>query len=330
MNLMIAYTIYVIKKEREYEMSNSETVLLSICIPTYKRPEIIRKLIKSIISQDVDHSLYEIRITDNSDTDETAQVMKEFADVDNLHYKKVFCQGFYNSWEALKFGEGRFLKLHNDYSIFKEHALIHMIDTIKANEKDHAQVFFSLGKLDDVRKDATFLDYDSFMDCISFWATWSLSFSIWKTDFDRICAEGIIPDHMYPHTSFLHRLTNKDKYVVDNEIYVDNIEPAKKGGYNLVDNFGRIYLSMVIEELLQPGYISEKTYKKIRDGILYFCADWFYTVKENPEKYTFTFDGDDQIILSRLGSDGLKLYMAMKKKRKIKSLLKLAKRKIKN
>ena len=57
----------------------NEEILVSICIPTYKREEIVRQTLKSIFSQGVDASLFEVCITDNSDSDETKNLLeKEF------------------------------------------------------------------------------------------------------------------------------------------------------------------------------------------------------------------------------------------------------------
>ena len=299
-------------------MASANHVLLSICIPTYKRPEIIRELLISINKQNVDHKYYEIRITDNSETDETKEIIeKEFSNVDNLYYKKTYCKGFYNSIEALKFGTGEFLKLHNDYSLFLPGSLDKMIQRVRSFEYEKPQLFFALGSLRRIRELEEFDDYASFLDCVTYFETWSSSFAMWKCDFDRIVEEGIVPDVMFPHTSFLHRVADKSKFVVDNFKYVKNIEPKKKGGYNLIDNFVRIYLTMVEEDLLQKNYITRPLYKKVENDILKFCAGWYYTTLEKPEKYTFSFDDAEKIIYERCGDGGVSLYRGFLAKRRI-------------
>lgn len=299
-------------------MKSENHVLLSICIPTYKRAEIIRELLISINEQNVNHKYYEICITDNSETDETKELIeKEFSNVDNLYYKKTYCKGFYNSIEALKFGKGEFLKLHNDYSLFLPGSLDKMIQRVRNFEHEKPQLFFALGSLKRIRELEVFDDYASFLDCVTYFETWSSSFAMWKHDFDRILGEGIVPDVMFPHTSFLHRVADKSKFVVDNFKYVKNIEPKKKGGYNLIDNFVRIYLTMVEEDLLQKNYITRPLYRKVENGILKFCAGWYYTTLEKPEKYTFSFVDAEKIIYERCGDDGVSLYRGFLAKRKI-------------
>lgn len=305
-------------------MASASHVLLSICIPTYKRPEIIRELLISINKQNVDHKYYEIRITDNSETDETKEIIeKEFSNVDNLFYKKTNCKGFYNSIEALKFGTGEFLKLHNDYSLFLPGSLDKMIRRVRSFEYEKPQLFFALGSLKRIRELEVFDNYASFLDCITYFETWSSSFAMWKCDFDCIIKGGIVPDVMFPHTSLLHRVADKSKFVVDNVKYVENIEPKKKGGYNLIDNFVRIYLTMVEEDLLQKNYITQSLYRKVENGILNFCAGWYYTTLEKPETYTFSFDNAEKIIFERCGERGVSLYRGFLAKRKIKHYIKV-------
>ena len=56
--------------------------LVSICIPTNNRVDIIRETVKSLLAQDADKNLYEICISDNSKTDETKILLEnEFSTV---------------------------------------------------------------------------------------------------------------------------------------------------------------------------------------------------------------------------------------------------------
>jgi glycosyltransferase involved in cell wall biosynthesis len=203
--------------------------LLSICIPTFKREKIVKQLLESIIIQDADKEMYEVCITDNSETDETKDLVeKYFSHVPNLRYKKVFCKGFLNSVEALHFGKGKYLKLHNDYSIFEEGAISKMIAQIQDAIRSNSYIFFSFGAVKDVQGMDTFSSYDDFMRSISYQATWSSAFGIWKSDLERIDLEGIKPNYMYPHTSYLHRIMNYENYIVDNNYYAKNAELKKK------------------------------------------------------------------------------------------------------
>lgn len=272
--------------------------LLSICVPTCKREYLVDQLLQTIYAQNCDRSLFEVCITDNSDTDETKCLIEsKYQGYENLHYKKVFCEGFMNSTEALKCGNGLYIKLHNDYSMFKEGSLQKFIDQVRKNLEDKPLIFYSLrGK----EIDQEFSDFDSFMRKINYLSTWSTSFAIWKEDLDRILATDIEPNHMYPHTTILFHEYYKKVFLVDDYVYFDNVEPKKKGGYNLVDNFVRIYLTMVREDLLYNGYITRKTYHIIEARIIRFVASCYVNLKNKPN-YTFRFEKMNALIKRKCG-----------------------------
>ena len=71
-------------------MNNINIPLVSICIPTNNRPDIIRETILSIIEENVGNDLLNICITDNSPTNETKELIeKEFKDVTYIKYKAM-------------------------------------------------------------------------------------------------------------------------------------------------------------------------------------------------------------------------------------------------
>ena len=287
--------------------------LLSICIPTFKREYLIDQILQTIYSQGCDNSLFEVCITDNSETDETKDLIEgKYSNYENLHYKKVFCKGFLNSTEALKFGSGKFIKLHNDYSMFKEGSLKKLIDQVKDNQEEKPLIFYTLrGK----KRMQSFSDFDSFMASINYLSTWSTSFAIWKDDLDKIMSSDIEPNYMYPHTTILFKEFYKTSFIVDDYIYFENVEPKKKGGYNLVDNFVRIYLDMVKNDLLNEGHISSKTYSIIENRILRFVASCFVNLKDKPN-YTFKFDDMEEIVTAQCGAkkyNTLKHYISVYK-----------------
>lgn len=149
-------------------------------------------------------------------------------------------------------------------------------------------------------------NFNDFLNNISYWSTWSSAFAIWKTDFEQLLNTNIQVDHMFPHTTLLFNLTNKKKYIVDDRKYVTNIELKKKGGYNLIDNFVRIYLSMV-NDLLQRKCIKINTYNKIEKAIIKFSAEWLNKVRFN-SKYTFTFENRKTLITNQCGNEGWLLF----------------------
>lgn len=286
--------------------------LISICIPTYKREYLIEELINGIYSQKCDNSLFEVCITDNSDTDETENLINDkFSEIENLHYEKVECEGFRNSVEALKLGKGQFLKLHNDYSMFYEGSIQKLIEFVKDNLSTKPVVFYTLRGNDRIEK---FCNFNSFINASNYLTTWSTSFSIWKVDFDRIMDSVLECNYMYPHTSLLFAEGYKTSFIIDNYNYFYNVQPKNKGGYkgkkgyNLLDNFVRIFLTMVDDDLISKQLITSETRKKIESNILRFCAKNYINLN-NRSGYTYKFDNSKKIITTKCGMIGYIKYL---------------------
>lgn len=281
--------------------------VVSICIPTCKRSEIMDITLQSIYSQGVDSSLFEVCISDNSETNETKNLIEnKYDNIGNIVYKKSNCKGFMNSIEALKLGSANILKLHNDYSKFKPGMLQKFIDSVRYNQNEDFLNFFSMGSLKNKDKQLTFDNFNDFLGNIHYYSTWSSAFSINKSDFDKLMLRDIEVDQMFPHTTLLYSLYDKTKYIVDDVAYVENLPLKKKGGYNLIDNFVRIYLTMT-KGLLEKKKISGSTYNKIQRGIIKFCAQWENIVKFD-NKYYFVFDNKEKIILETCGRCNVMSY----------------------
>lgn len=86
---------------------------LSICIPTYNRPQLIRRAIESILSQS--YGRFEVLIFDNSDNWETHDVVAQYSD-QRIQYKKNSENlGIAGNWNALLFSaRGEYVKFLND------------------------------------------------------------------------------------------------------------------------------------------------------------------------------------------------------------------------
>lgn len=282
--------------------------LVSICIPTYKRPQILRMTIDSILSEEISDKLLDICITDDSETDETNEVIdKYFSKVPNLSYKRTKCKDYLNIIEALKFGNGYFLKLHNDYSRFKKGELPKLVDIIKNTDMNNSVLFFSMGSLG---KDIHIVkenNLDSFLYRIKIGSTWATSFGIWKSDFDEVLNRQPVISTMFPHTSILYKLHYKKCFIIDNGSYVENIPLESKGGYNLPNTFVNGHLEM-LKKLKDMDIISKKTYNKIEYETLKFTALWYNDTYYHPEILKFSFEDKDSIIRGTCGEKMFFLY----------------------
>jgi len=59
--------------------------LITTIIPTYRRPQLLRRAIKSVLNQT--YSNFQVCVYDNASGDETAQIVKEISQKDpRVHY----------------------------------------------------------------------------------------------------------------------------------------------------------------------------------------------------------------------------------------------------
>lgn len=277
--------------------------LLSICIPTFNRPLILKDVLESIFSQPVDTSLYEVCISDNAKTDENESMINTyFSKQPNLVYHRSSCEGFLNSVEALKLGTGTFLKLNNDTGKFCNNSLSKMIELLKKSEFDNNSVVFFLMSGDD--KQEIFESFDSFLFNISYWSTWSSAFCIRKNQFEVLLENKISFDKMFPHTSLLFGLVSEKQFIVDSYKYIETVEAGKKGGYNLPETFGIRYIDM-LDSLYSNHFLSRNTIKKIKKDIISFIAHWYVKTMTETDKYIYDFSKKEKYLLHSFGLKGL-------------------------
>lgn len=72
--------------ERSKFINIQGNTMISICVPTYNRPNLLSQLLDSILVQS--YTDYEIIITDNSDNDETAKLIQNKFDNNKIKYYK--------------------------------------------------------------------------------------------------------------------------------------------------------------------------------------------------------------------------------------------------
>jgi hypothetical protein len=271
--------------------------IISFCIPTNGRVEILKKTLQSffIDNANVDTSLYEICIADNSPTDETEQMLRDFSSKPNIVYKKNSSSGFLNSVQALKLGRGKFLKLNNNTNFFKENMLGEIIRKIKSYENTMPVIFFSVRISRYQQDEITINSFDSFLSQISYYSTSSSCFGIWREDFEKLDA-NVSVNNMFPHTSFLFKCDTKSQFIIDNRKYFETQSVPKKGGYHLTKTFCVDYIKM-LSILFSDNVITQKTYKQLKKELLYdFFADWYITVLLHKKDYTFDISNTGKLL----------------------------------
>ena len=262
--------------------------ILSICIPTYNRLDILRNTISSIYSDLDGVSLddFEVVVSDNSKEHTTQPVIEEFK-YENLHYYPTDCEGFRNSFFALSYGKSDYLKLNNNYTMFRKGSLRILIEQLKSLKHNKCQVIYTNGlrKIKDV---AYYDTFDSYMSGLSYFCSWSAGYGMWREDFERV-KNNVEIDKYFPQTSLLLSQSYKYDFAIDDRSLFEDQHVPKKGGYNIFKVFSIDFLNL-IHGAYAYGTISEKTYKKIKRDLLYkyLSVRYFKTVIARLDNFEHT------------------------------------------
>ncbi len=270
--------------------------LVSICIPTRGRVEILKKTLESIYEDDsIDLSLFEVIISDNSKTDEINVLLPFFEKKNNLIFVKSDSEGFMNSINALKYGSGIFLKLLNDYSYFFDDSFRRLLTFFENQQNNKNCISFtskSLGRNDII----IYTSFESFIINLSFYSSWSSAFCIRKEKFDLI-ESNVKYNRQFPHTSLLFKEYDSAGYVVNDVIYFKNQIVPKKGGTDLFSDFAVVYLKM-LEDLLKKGLINRESFNYVKSDLFSkFLVTWYYLTKVRSNDFSYYVDNTKERIL---------------------------------
>jgi glycosyltransferase involved in cell wall biosynthesis len=108
---------------------------ISICIPAYKRPDFLKRLLDSIAVQTFRD--FEVIMTDDSPDGSVAQLVKEYESSFHVHYhKNPTPLGSPGNWNAaLSLAKGQWIKMMHDDDWFADAgSLAEFADTAKHNK----------------------------------------------------------------------------------------------------------------------------------------------------------------------------------------------------
>jgi len=252
----------------------STGILLSICIPTYNRAELLRTTLATITSQAAfsQENEIEIIVSDNASADHTTEVVAGFiaAFPDKIRYHRhpVAILPDLNFEAALKMAGGQFLKLHNDNLEVFDGSLAEILKVIRATAAERPIIFFTNGNQNQGNPIEVLTNMDQYVTRISFFSTWMGGFGIWREEFEAIDNFVRYPELKLIHTDVLFRLLAKGKRVIALfGVYFSSIPVQKKGGYNIAEVFGRNYLGL-LREYVSAGMLSDAVFQQEKRLIL--------------------------------------------------------------
>lgn len=266
-------------------------ILLSICIPTYNRSYVLKQAIESIVIQKDFNQQVELVISDNCSDDDTRQVVELYQkSYSNIKYirneENIGAED--NIIKVLCFGEGKFLKLINDYTVLKEGSIRKILELIQKHECTHSVIFLANGYLKTKEETEELKNINDFIDRASYWITWILCFGIWKSEFELL-NKGTYDKKNFKHLDLLLRnLELGYRPIISNALIFNNQPLKMKGGYNIFETFIQNYLT-ILGQHIGEGKISKSTFEGEKRKLLHkFIYPWYCSlVIDKERKYNF-------------------------------------------
>lgn len=237
--------------------------ILSICIPTYNRAEILDKSLQSLVKQDVflQTNDVEIVVSDNASTDNTQEIAEKYVALygDKIRYFKNEQNVEEKNFPlALSRGQGIYRKICNDTLIFAPNSLQMMLDAIN-NSLNEKPVLFFINNDKDNRYCDTMND---FVLNASFMTTWIGGFGLWQEDLHYLDYMDNFSSTRLPQTAvILKMMSEKKKAVIVGRRFCCLAKPSLSGGYNLSEVFIKNYLGLY-RPYLESGELLRKIYEK--------------------------------------------------------------------
>jgi abequosyltransferase len=248
--------------------------LISICIPTYNRAEILKNTIDSIVSQDefLNTNNIELVVCDNASDDDTELVCKYFIKLfpqKFKYYKNSNNIGDKNFEKVLSLGKGTYLKLNNDTLQHKSGSLLFFTKNLNIFLKENTLLLFNpVNTLSVSNKDINSLD--EFVDFFSFWLTWIPLLGLTKIQFDRY--RSVFIEYSDTHLSqlaVLLKAASENKLIIlNNSKYLINTASNRKSGYDFIKVFLINYIR-ILSEYLDKKLISKKTISNQKKKVIF-------------------------------------------------------------
>lgn len=299
--------------------------LLSICIPTKNRVDVLEQCLMSIITDKAyDPDIVEVVVSDNASTDNTHEFMIDFVKNHNgivyNHNEENLCGqgGAGNFLKVLSIATGQFLKLCNDYSVFNEGGLQFLINTVEKYKDTKPMLYFSQVN------GHQYVDMKSLDDLLldqKWGMSWMGTNGYWKDDFEKLENKEISIPTRFAQLDWQLRTYNKERGCVKCVFGMTNRKPtkAKQGDYNFIEIHTTNFIGM-FEPYEKTGDISQATMDEVRKSLLYNMIEWIVRLKiANRGRYSYSYDEAYSILYKNFGR--FKWYKPLLRKYKIKAFV---------
>lgn len=112
-----------VKSEMKIGNNHTRNVKYTIAIPTYNRPDLLIQAFSSACKQDFEGE-FEVLIVDNSDNNQTLDILKEHTCENLYYYKNEENLGMFGNWNrCIELSKGEYLTILNDDDILSRNYL---------------------------------------------------------------------------------------------------------------------------------------------------------------------------------------------------------------
>lgn len=266
--------------------------LLSICIPTYNRADVLKKCLDSIIYSPVFSDDIEVIISDNNSNDNTCYTIYEYTQTySNVkYYRNPTNIGFDNFINVLELATGKFRKLHNDYSIFTSQGLLQIYNIVKLHEKTEPIILFGNWG-NNVINYNYFTDLDALIDYGRITFGWIGLYGFWENDFLQLQNKKAKKETLFMQLDWFLRIFMRKKkcyfYFFNYVERGDFREP--QGGYDFFTTHITKYLS-IFREYYNSNYLSKITWDKLNFYVFCYMLNWIDKLFILNSKNKFSYD----------------------------------------
>ena len=257
-------------------------VLLSICIPTYNRAEILKQALHSITCQNVfsNTNLVEIIVSDNASEDNTKQVVFDFIKIygEKIRYfRNNINDKDKNFYDALCQAKGKYAKLCNDTLEFLPGSLEFILALIKEEQNRRTPLFFTNRTLN---KNIYCKNMDDFIKHASYLITWIGGFGLWKEDVKSLNLMKEFAYSRLPQTAaILSMIKDKPAIVVERKLF-NYLRQSISGNYNISEIFIVNYLNIL------------QSYRKLHLSDVVYNQEKYKVLKKHVLKRQFNYKKD--------------------------------------
>lgn len=278
--------------------------LLSICIPTYNRCDVLKNCLDSIINDPEFYSGIEIIISDNNSTDNTEDLVTQYTKTfKNVKYYKnqTNLGGDKNILRSLELGNGLFLKLLNDYSVFLPGGLKFLLSCIKENIQEKPVIYVSRKLIKGKRK-LYITNLDELLSIEKWGLSWIGNYGFWREDFSSFELKDRRIDTMFMQIDWLIRSFKAKKCIAyySHPITKRDSFKNKQGDYNFfkvhTENF-----FIQFQELVDKGQLKSSSVEIAKKDVLYGLMYWVIVLQIDKKHFSYSSSGQFHILKQQFG-----------------------------